>query len=310
MLLIDGIRYQETPPKDEDELEQMVIEHAQEIFGQNSIFFDKKHKLISLAGVGAIPDGLAIMFGDVPRWHIVEVELSSHDPYQHVVPQVDRFINAVGNLNTRNKIIEALYTSINSDEFSKIKIKEIIGQNKDIHKFLSDLIALTPNITIVIETNTDPLKEALNKYSQKKVVEFKTFKREQAEAVHAHLFEPVYTEVPKPIIVAPAIGNIPKTPPRPFTPPRRITLKNLLDMGILKTGQLIYKEYGGKRYEGKISTEGFIELNGNKFDTPSGAARSITSKPVDGWTWWSTLDKNGKEILLDNLREEYRQKRS
>ena len=33
MLLIDGIRYQETPPKDEDELEQMVIEHAQEIFG-------------------------------------------------------------------------------------------------------------------------------------------------------------------------------------------------------------------------------------------------------------------------------------
>jgi len=247
------------------------------------------------------------MFGDVPRWHIVEVELSSHDPYQHVVPQVDRFINAVGNLNTRNKIIEALYTSINSDEFSKIKIKEIIGQNKDIHKFLSDLIALTPNITIVIETNTDQLKEALSKYSQKKVVEFKTFKREQAEAVHAHLFEPVYTEVPKPIIVAPAIGNIPKTPPRPFTPPHRITLKNLLDTGILKAGQLIYREYGGKQYEGKITAEGLIELNGKKFDYPSGAASSITPNQVDGWSWWNTTDESGQRILLDNLREKYKQ---
>ena len=78
MLLIDGVRYLETPPKDEDELEKMVVEHAQEIFGGNSIYLDLKHKIKSKSGVGSIPDGYAIILGKSPQWHIVEVELSSH----------------------------------------------------------------------------------------------------------------------------------------------------------------------------------------------------------------------------------------
>ena len=85
MLLMDGVRYQEWGISNEDEVEQMVIEHAQDIFGENSIYFDKKQKLKSLAGVGSIPDGLVIMFGSLPQWHIIEVELSSHDPYAHIV---------------------------------------------------------------------------------------------------------------------------------------------------------------------------------------------------------------------------------
>ncbi|MBI4267525.1 MAG: hypothetical protein HY662_01925, partial [Chloroflexi bacterium] len=81
MLLIDGVKYEEWTPPNEDELEQIVIKHAQDIFGEDSIYFDKKQKLSSLAGVGSIPDGLVIMFGHALQWHIVEVELASHDPY-------------------------------------------------------------------------------------------------------------------------------------------------------------------------------------------------------------------------------------
>jgi len=168
MLLIDGVKYQEWEISNEDELEQMVIEHAQDIFGENSIYFDKKQKLKSLAGVGSIPDGLVIMFGSVPQWHIVEVELSSHDPYAHIVPQVDKFINGIDNQNTRNKLVDTLYNVINSDELLRRETRQAIGLDKDIHKFLADLITTPPTITIIIEKDTDQLEEALRKYAQKK----------------------------------------------------------------------------------------------------------------------------------------------
>ena len=199
MLLIDGVKYKEWTPEGEngeEELAQMVKEHAQDIFGENSIYLDKKQRLKSLAGVGSIPDGLVIMFGNVPEWHIVEVELSSHDPYGHIVPQVDRFLNGIDNRDTRNKIIEALYDAIYGDEFLKLKTRQAIGLDKDVHKFLSDLIARPPTITIIIEGYTGQLREALKKYSQKKVIEFRTFVRERVGLeVHAHLFEPLYKPV-------------------------------------------------------------------------------------------------------------------
>jgi len=198
MLLIDGVKYELWTPPSEDEFERIVIEHVQDIFGENSIYFDKKQKLRSLSGVGSIPDALVIMFGDTPQWHIVEVELSSHDPYQHVVPQVDRFSTAIDNPRTRNKIIDTLYDAVNNDELLKVKIRYAIGQGKDIHKFLADLITTLPTITIIIEKDTDQLEEALRKYTQKKVIEFQTFRRVGAEAVHAHLFEPLYKPPPPP----------------------------------------------------------------------------------------------------------------
>ncbi len=219
MLLIDGVRYKEWTPEGEnaeEELEQMVKEHAQDIFGENSIYLDKKQKLKSLAGIGSIPDGLVIMFGNVPEWHIVEVELSSHDPYGHIVPQVDRFLNGIDNRDTRNKIIEALYDAIYGDEFLKVETRQAIGLDKDVHKFLSDLIARPPTIAIVIEEYTSQLREALKKYTQKKVVEFRTFVSEGVGLpVHAHLFEPVYTYVPAAIVVTPLTTPSPK----PTMPP-------------------------------------------------------------------------------------------
>jgi hypothetical protein len=209
MLLIDGVKYKEWIPEGnraEDELEQIVVEHSKDIFSENSIYFNKRNLIKSLAGVGSIPDGLAIILGDKQHWHIVEVELSSHDAYQHVVPQVDKFINAVDNPNTRNKLIEVLYDEIYNDEYTHRKVKQDIGQNKDVHKFLSDLISRPPSITIIIEKNTEQLREALKKYTQKKVVEFRTYRRENAESAHVHLFEPLYE---------PAISIKPEPPPQP-----------------------------------------------------------------------------------------------
>ena len=193
IILIDGVKYEERTPANEDELEQAVKEHAEDIFGEDSIYFDIKHKLKSKAGIGSIPDGYVIILGDQPHWHIVEVELSSHPLYEHIVPQVSRFINGIKNPSTQKDIADALYQEIGSDEFLKLRLKKAIGTT-EAYKFLSDLLSKSPVVTIIIEKHTEQLEEAIGAlaHSQIKVVEFRTFTREGVGLkVHAHSFEPI-----------------------------------------------------------------------------------------------------------------------
>jgi len=194
MLLIDGVKYEAWIPKTEDEFEQVVKEHTQDIFSEKSIYLDRKQKLKSLSGIGAIPDGFAIVLGDTPHWHIVELELSSHPPHEHIVPQLSKFTLGIKNPSTQNNLVKAIYEYISGDGSLTLKLKE---ETKcvDIYKFLSELISQPPILTIIIEKYIPALREALSIFRdyQTKVVEFKTFTREGVGiAVHAHLFERLY----------------------------------------------------------------------------------------------------------------------
>lgn len=45
VLLIDDVRYELWTRPSEDDFEQMVKEHAQDIFGENACYFDHRQKL-------------------------------------------------------------------------------------------------------------------------------------------------------------------------------------------------------------------------------------------------------------------------
>lgn len=306
MLLIDGVKYQEWTPTSEKEFEWIVSEHASEIFGENSMYIDRKLKLQSLSGIGSIPDGYVIVFGGSPEWHIVEVELSSHPLYEHIVSQVSRFINGISNPNTQRGIVNAIDDEIRRDDFLRLRLKKAV-EPTEIYKFLSDLISKQPILTIIIEKDTEELREALTilRYPQIKVVEFKTFVREGVGlAVHAHLFNPLYQAPPKDIIIT-------EVTKEEFTTTRkaekRITVKNLIDAAIIKQGQIVYGWYEGKKYEGEVLNNGNIAIRstGDIFDSPSGAASHIKGYQEDGWRWWHTIH-NGKEYKLAELREEHK----
>lgn len=208
ILVIDGVKYEAWTPTSEGEFERMVKEHAQDIFGEQSIYLDIKHKLKSKSGIGSIPDGYVIVFGEQPHWHIVEVELSSHPLYEHIVPQVSRFISGIKNPSTQKDIVSALYQEIDSDEFLRLRLRKAIGATET-YKFLADLVSKSPVVTIIIEKHTEQLDEAIGAlaHPQITVVEFQTFTREGIGlGVHAHLFEPLY----KPVVA---------TEPRPSITP-------------------------------------------------------------------------------------------
>lgn len=199
MLLIDGVRYEEWVPTSEDVLEQFVKEHAQDIFGEQSIYLDRKQKLKSLSGIGSIPDGYVIVFGALSEWHIVEVELSSHPLYEHIVSQVSKFINGISNPNIQRGIVNAVYGEITREDVLRLRLKKAV-EPTEIYKFLSDLISKQPILTVIIEKDTEELGEALAtlRYPQIKVVEFKTFAREGVGLqVHAHVFEPLHRPIHK-----------------------------------------------------------------------------------------------------------------
>lgn len=198
MLLIDGVKYLEWAPEGdraEEELEQIVKKHASEIFGENSIYVDIKHKLKSKAGTGTIPDGYVITFGDNPQLHIVEVELFNHS-YDHIISQITKIITCLKDSSTWNDIARTIRDEINKDELTAIKAKKAI-QSGEVYEFLYDRISNLASLVIVIDKDRMDVREGIGNITHReiKMIEFRTFKRVGAEAVHAHLFEPLFKEV-------------------------------------------------------------------------------------------------------------------
>ena len=305
MLLIDGVKYELWTPSNEDEFEGVVKEHAQDIFGEHSIYLGRKQKLKSLSGIGSIPDGYVITLGSAPQWHIVEVELSSHPLHDHIVSQVSRFITGISNPNMQRQIAEAIYQEITRDNFLKLKVEQAI-QSTEIYKALLDLVSKQPILIIIIEKDTEELREALStlRYPQIKVVELQTFTREEVGLlVHAHLFQPVF-QVPTGL--SPIVGPEDEVD-RTRKDLGRVTVKNLIDNNILKVGQEIYRWYKGNKYIAIVLHDGKVKLirDNSEHNSLSTAAKRIAGS-VDGWEWWHTIGENGRECKLDELRNEYR----
>lgn len=240
MLLIDGVKYELWTPPNEDEFEQLVKEHTKDIFGEESIYFDRKQKLKSLSGIGSIPDGYAISLQGTPCWYICEVELHTHPLYEHIVPQMTKFINGVKSLSSQRELINAFYGGLNSDLPNEALVRSKIGPT-EVYHFISDLISKPPILVIVINQKTLELEEVCDSLPiEVKVVEFQTFVREGVGLpVHAHLFEPLYQPVihPKPILP-------PVTPTVPFPVKRviagKVIFEELVSAGLLRDKQILY----------------------------------------------------------------------
>ena len=206
MLLIDGVKYKSWTPEDEEnEFHPMIREHSREIFGEDSVYFDVKHKLKSKSGIASIPDAYVITLSKPYEWYIVENELASHPVYSHIFPQISKFISGIENLESQRDIINIFDNQIMRDKVLKAIVEKKIHP-EETHRFLSSLVSKPPRIAVIIDEKTKEVKEAiraLKKLGHIDVVEFKTFVREDAPNVHAHLFEPIHEgeRVPTPIQV-------------------------------------------------------------------------------------------------------------
>lgn len=87
--------------------------------------------------------------------------------------------------------------------------------------------------------------------------------------------------------------------------PARVTFQNLLEKNIISKNEMLYSP------DGKIIAtwceDSYVDLNGEHLSIHISAARCLNRTNYNGWTYWY-ISRNGQRILIDKLREEYRNK--
>jgi hypothetical protein len=128
-------------------------------------------------------------------------------------------------------------------------------ESTEVHKFLTDLILYQPPIlTIIIDKKTENLEEELIaslRYSPMNITEFRTFRRENAENVHVHLFEPLnlITKSLENKSIAPDITPIVRDSPANVTTTKIINPKrNKRNKVVSPTGEKLSRTKFVKRF--------------------------------------------------------------
>lgn len=303
MLIVEGRKFVLKPFDSEEELERVVVENAEYLFGPASIYFPKS-LIATRDGTGTIPDGYVL---DLARrvWYIVEAEISRHSVWSHIAPQVAKQIIAASNPVSKQSLVDIAADRVRNDISLQERFNEEGIHAIDIRRVLAEILAKEPIVAMPIDAVKDDLKEwaatlriPVKLWIVRKYVEFGRP-------------EIIMYEIPEefgPIVDTAKNEDESKSEQARFD----VTIADLIDAKLLHGGQKLHMPYkprnGQQRvYEATISSDGSIELLGKPFSSPSYAAvygiqdAGSDRKTVNGWTAWR-LD-NGE--LLSAVRERY-----
>lgn len=169
-VLQGGKRFEYLAFDTEEEFEQSVIEHAEELFGQDVIYLDTK-KLLARRGEwrGGIPDGFLIDLTDPtdPHLYFVENELASHDVYKHIAEQVARFLASASVDTVQIRSILTNYIRNNQELLKTLEKKIEKTQFHNIDDLMNSLVEREIRVVVVIDEETEDLNHVLSVFQQK-----------------------------------------------------------------------------------------------------------------------------------------------
>jgi hypothetical protein len=303
MILVNNRKYIAASFANEDEIERVVLENAEYIFGPDSIMLPKS-LIRSADGSGTIPDGYAIDFAS-RRWFIVEAELSSHSVWGHIAPQVSKQIVAAQQPASRKLLIEVVINRLRDDLILKERIDEMGIAEIDIRKVLTEIMESRPIVGIPIDHVSADLREwaqtlknEVKLWIVRKLVDFK---------------DPSSVLYEIPDEYRPVFDTSEESDSNQIATFYDVSLSDLLEEKLLTPGQelvMTYKPRGAsarQSYTATVTEEGAIVVDGRSYSAPSYAAlyciqkSGSTRNTVNGWTSWKTLN----DKWLSDLRTEY-----
>ncbi len=165
-LFKDGKKFMVTRYKNENAFEVDIVDNSKLFFGIKTIYIDAKKKIDAKALGGTIPDAFLFDLTDIenPEFYLVEIELSSHDFYKHIFPQITKFFSFYKNTDSRKELIGKIYSLVSTDNILKKSFKKNIV-NKEIYKFINDTIENSQNILLVIDGEKIELPEIIDTYT-------------------------------------------------------------------------------------------------------------------------------------------------
>jgi predicted transport protein len=166
-IIVDGIKLSQYKYTNEDEFETDIIQASKALFGEKSVYIDYKRKISGNNLGSSIPDGFLLDFSNEnnPDFYIVEVELAKHDFFKHIFPQITKFFSFFRNNQSRNDLVDKIYTIVESNSDLKNEISKFC-KDKEIYKLLKDSIDDNQNILLIIDENKPELPEILNTYKE------------------------------------------------------------------------------------------------------------------------------------------------
>jgi len=150
----------------EEDFEKDIVKQAPLLFGSKSVYIDAKKKIGARAIGNTIPDGYLFDFRDKknPEFYIIEVELSTHDFYRHIFPQITKFFGFFKNSKSQADLIEKIYRQVVEDEDLIAQFRKHIG-DKELFKFCKDTIENSHNVLLIIDRLKKELPDIIDIYT-------------------------------------------------------------------------------------------------------------------------------------------------
>ena len=101
-IFLKNKRLSEINFKLEKNFEKEIFDNHKIFFGKETILIDAKKKIKTKDLGDTIPDGFLFDFSNKydPTFYIIEVELSKHNFYKHIFPQITKFFAFYKNQET------------------------------------------------------------------------------------------------------------------------------------------------------------------------------------------------------------------
>jgi hypothetical protein len=307
MLIFEDKKLIEAKFTNEQEVEDLIVADSEHFFGPSSIFVSKK-KIKTKDGFGILPDGFAVDLSS-RIWYIVEAELSHHNVWTHIAPQVTKQLLAAGRPETRQLLTEILVEMVAEDSKTKERFDDESIKEIDIRKVLGEIFEKAPIIGMPIDAVTNDLrdwaatlKNDVKLWIVRKYVQFGNPK------IIAYDIPEEY----RPVFDTTDRESQPKSGIKTYD----VSITDLMVEGFLSAGTelaLSYRPRGGKQqiFTARLESDGSLNVLNQNFPSPSYAAIFCMQKAgsdrttVNGWTIWKTSD--GK--FLSQLRADYLEKK-
>ncbi|TGE06551.1 restriction system modified-DNA reader domain-containing protein [Hymenobacter fodinae] len=308
MLIFNDRKFVKSSFSSEAELEKVVIDNYEHLFGPDS-FFLPKTKIKTSDGSGTIPDGFAIDIAQ-KKWYIVEAELEHHGVWEHIAKQVSKQIVASLQTQTRKQLVDISMALYKSDETLKEKFNSLEISPEDTYKTIAEILESDPVIGIPIDGIPNDLNDwaRQQKFKVKLWIINKFIEYNNTGNIIYELpeeFKPsLDTEEEDKILVSNASMT-----------KYDIYIIDLINSNIIKPHDKLFMKYKPKNgppkvYEATVLEDGSISFLNKIFTSPSYAAvagiqdAGSTRQTANGWNSWK--DINGK--TLAELREHLQQK--
>ena len=304
-MLVSGLnKYYSTPFKDEKEIEQVVVDYAQYLFG-SSIIFLPKSKISTIDGSSTIPDGFVI---DIEReeWFLVEAELASHGTWQHIAPQVSKQIVAIDSKTTRDKILKICLEIIKRDKATANVFAELNIPQIEIHGKLLAILSKPPTIAIPIDNVPADLESWINTVKfQVKIWRIEKFQSQDGQTTYYSIPDENIPTITTLLSKGRSVSTVVNKLSQPY--------QDMFESGYITDGQKVLHEYG-PRGKPKITLYGILRRGGVEVD---GKVMSLSAAAVycmhqsgsnretaNGWIHWKTEDGIYLADLYDKMNLE------